>query len=188
MTKSELNNRYFDWLYGIVCGSQSLHSYRKLCMHLHGTDFAYTLEMDGNRADDGIELRYKFGKENDIEPYIIASFLDERPCSILEMLAALSVRCEVHIMGDPSAGDHAEKWFGRMICNLGLDEMYDSRYNRGYVDNVLKRFINRTYERNGKGGLFVISDSSRDMRSADIWYQMMWYLDEILENERGFMK
>ena len=38
-------------------------SYRRLFYKLHDTEFAYTIPMDGNRAEDGIELRYRFGRE-----------------------------------------------------------------------------------------------------------------------------
>ena len=58
--------------------------------------------------------------------------------------------------------------------------MDDTKFDRGYVDSVLKRLVERRYERDGRGGLFTVSNSRRDMRSIDIWYQMCWYLDEIV--------
>lgn len=39
----------------------------KLLRHLHNIDFQYMLPMDGNRAEDGIDLRYRFGYEKEYE-------------------------------------------------------------------------------------------------------------------------
>jgi len=75
-------------------------SYQKLLRHLHNIDFQYMLPMDGNRAEDGIDLRYRFGYEKEYEGSTIASYLDNSPCSVLEMLIALAFRCEEHIMTD----------------------------------------------------------------------------------------
>ena len=58
--------------------------------------------------------------------------------------------------------------------------MSDSRYNEREVDRILDIFLNRTYEANGRGGLFTIEDCPYDLRAVDIWYQMMWYLNTIL--------
>ena len=66
MTRSELNNKYFKWMCQLVLDrrySKSL-SYRKLLQFLNRVDFSYTIPMDGNREDDGIDLRYRFGYEN----------------------------------------------------------------------------------------------------------------------------
>ena len=58
MTKSELNDPYFEWMYRLVVDDRySNKSYRRLFYKLHDTEFAYTIPMDGNRAEDGIELR-----------------------------------------------------------------------------------------------------------------------------------
>jgi hypothetical protein len=182
MTKDELNNEYFEWMYQLVCNEQYSRrlSYRKLLTHLHEIEFVYIIGMDGNRAEDGIDLRYRFGYERQYNSPMVATFLDDRPCSVLEMLVALARRCEESIMDDPDIGNRMGQWFWNMIVNLGLGHMNDSNFDENYVDLILSRFMNREYRRNGEGGLFTINHCKHDLRSAEIWYQMCWYLDEIL--------
>ena len=177
MSGHELNNEYFEWMSQFVSNA---NRYRALLQYLHSVDFTYTIPLDGNRAEDGVELRYRFGHEHGYDSPFIASYLDDSPCSILEMMVALAIRCEEHIMGDPEIGDRTGQWFWEMIENLGLASMRDDRFDETYVDDVIDRFLNREYERNGKGGLFVVSNCNRDLRSMEIWYQMCWYLDDIL--------
>ena len=43
--------------------------------------------------------------------------------------------------------------------------------------------MNREYDSDGKGGLFTVKQSKYDMRTVEIWWQMNWYLDSILEQE-----
>ena len=186
MTRDELNNEYFDWMYQLVCNEKYFKglSHRKLLSHLHNVDFTYTIAMDGNRAEDGIDLRYRFGYERGYAGPIIASYLDDRACSVLEMLVALTIRCEEHIMDDPDVGNRTGQWFWNMIVNLGLGRMNDIQFLKTYVDGVISKFLDRGYERNGAGGLFVLKHCNRDMRSIEIWYQMCWYLDEVLGSRR----
>jgi hypothetical protein len=92
------------------------------------------------------------------------------------MMVALALRCEEHITYDSDVGDQTGKWFWVMITNLGLDSMTDSMFDRPYTDEVLDRFLDRKYKRNGEGGLFMIEHCERDLRSIDIWYQLHWYL------------
>ncbi|MCB7359588.1 hypothetical protein [Flavonifractor plautii] len=181
MTPNELIDRYFDWMYQLVVDDRySKQSYRKLFFKLHGTEFTYTIPMDGNRAEDGIDLRYRFGRENHYSDSMIASYLDNTPCSILEMMIALSLRCEEHIMDNPDAGNRTGQWFWNMLVSLGLGSMDDTEFDRDYVDMVLKRFLARDYQRNGRGGLFTVYDPRQDMRSMEIWYQLNCYLREII--------
>lgn len=51
---------------------------------------------------------------------MIASYLDNRPCSVLEMIIALAIRLEEHIMDDPDIGNRTGQWFWDMIVSLGL--------------------------------------------------------------------
>jgi len=166
-------------MYQLVVDNRYSKSYRKLFARLHDTEFTYTIPMDGNRAEDGIDLRYRFGREHDYSDAMVDSFLDDRPCSILEMMIALSIRCEEHIMDDPDIGNRTGQWFWSMLVSLGLGSMDDRKFDRHRVDIILERFLDREYGRNGEGGLFTVNNG-RDMRRTEIWYQMNYYLSEII--------
>lgn len=182
MTNDKLSNEYFNWMYQLVCDDKRFRkvSYHKLFRHLHDREFTYLIGMDGNRAADGVDLRYRFAYEHKYDYPMIARYLDNRPCSVLEMMIALAIRCEEHIMEDPDIGNRVSEWFWNMVGSLGLRSMSDSRYTRRHVDEILDTFLNREYEYDGRGGLFTIENTDRDLRSAEIWYQMQWYLNEIL--------
>ncbi len=179
MIRDDVNNTYFEWLCDAVCKDRysDAISYRKLFMHLHKTAFTYSIARDENRAEDGLDLRYRFSLEYDIvrdaDKYI------DGPCSVLEMMVALAIRCEENIMDDPGVGNRTRQWFWKMIANLGLGDMNDDIYDKKFVERTLQRFLNREYEPNGKGGLFIIRDCDYDLRTVEIWYQLCWYLDSI---------
>ena len=78
--------------------------YKILLCQLHGIIFYNLIDMDADRAEDGINLRYRFGYENGYESAMIASCLDNRPCSVLEMMVALAIKIEEQIMDDPDNG------------------------------------------------------------------------------------
>lgn len=182
---SLISKDYFDWMYKLVYGDKKYNSlsYYKLLYALHDTEFTFLISKDANRASDGIDLRYQFGYECGYSDDYIAKNLDISPCSVLEMMIALSINGEQHIMDDPKYGDRTGQWFWNMIVSLGLSNMDDRNFDDLYFRKVMQRFLNREYERNGKGGLFTIHDNSLDMRSAEIWYQFMWYLDELFLEE-----
>lgn len=172
MTRNTLNEEYFDWLCELVqIAKRSPH--RALLYFLHGIDFTYTLEMDGNRYDDGVDLRYRFGYERNINGIFITNYLDNRPCSVLEMMVALSVRLEEHIMDDPAIGNRTGEWFRSMLKSLGLDGAFD----QDHAEKIVQDFLDRKYARDGKGGLFTIPGTKEDLRKVEIWYQACWYLD-----------
>lgn len=175
-------NEYFAWLCRVVCGDRYSKriSYKKLLAHLHDIEFTYLIRADRNRAEDGVDLRHRFTVVNGYEDsyHAIMDALDG-PCSVLEMMVALSIRCEETIMDDPDIGDRTGQWFWGMIVNLGLGAMNDSRFNSLLVDEAVSRFLNRDYEPDGRGGLFRIRNCDTDLRSVEIWYQLCWYLDSI---------
>ena len=182
MTKNEMKKRYFDWMCRLVCDDKRVKklSYRKLLSYLNTIDFVYILPMDGNRAEDGVDLRYRFGYDRGIDHAVIASYLDDHGPSVLEMMVALSVRCEESIMDNPEYGNRTSQWFWNMIDNLGLNHMTDNNLDEDYVDYRIDIFLNRKYDYNGSGGLFTVKEPYSDMRTVEIWYQMCWYLNEIL--------
>lgn len=178
-----LNNEYFEWLYGLVCDTRRPKSlsYRKLLMHLHNTEFRYVIQRDRNRASDGIDLRYRFAleREHKYPTDQVMNILDG-PCSVLEMMIALAIRCEETIMDDASIGDRTSQWFWGMVNNLGLGAMLDNRFERGEFDRIVNRFLDREYSPDGRGGLFRLRNCDRDLRTVEIWYQLCWYLDSIV--------
>ena len=180
MTRDDVINEYFDWMYDLVCGCKRV-SFRKLLSYLNDVDFIYIIPMDGNRAEDGINLRYRFGQECEYDDFIIAAYLDDKPCSVLEMMIALAIRLEEQFMYDPEIGDRTSQWFWEMIENLGLYEMNDSRFDLDTVERIVDIFLNREYGRNGEGGLFKIEHSANDLRNVEIWYQLCEYLDSVLD-------
>lgn len=180
MRQDQLINEYFEWLCDFIYDRK--HSKcRRLLNHLFDREFDYIITNDGDRAEDGISLRYRFGHERDIDQRMIASFLDDKPCTIFEMMVALAIRCEDGIMCNPDIGDRTSQWFWSMVHSLGLSVMSDRNFDVDEVDYVLDIFLNRDYQPNGQGGLFTVQRPKRDLRSVEIWYQMHWYLDEFPE-------
>ena len=177
--KDRINDDYFEWLCEVVDSKRfSKHvSYRKLLMHLHNIEFTWFIPYDDNRADDGIMLRRKYAlarHDEELSDYISG------PCSVLEMMAALAIRCEESIMDDTLFGNRTGQWFWGMIHNLGLSPMNDSNFDAEFVDDVIARFLNREYEPDGKGGLFTIKNCDHDLRTVEIWRQLSWYLGSIM--------
>lgn len=180
----DFNSSYFEWLCSLVKDSKPdrRRSYKKLMVYLYHTEFVYIMMMDGNRHEDGINLRYRFGYENGIPDPVIASCLDNSPCSVLEMMVALALRCEEHIMQDPEIGLMSGKWFWNMVTNLGLIEMSDTNFDDEVVNSIVWRFLNRGYESDGAGSLVHIRNCPVDLRNVEIWYQMMMYLYDYTKN------
>lgn len=181
MTHELLENKYFKWMCDVVSDDKHSRrsSYERLLRYLHSREFTYIIDMDGNRVEDGIDLRYRFAYDCNYNQALIASYLDIKPCSILEMMVALSNRCEENIMDDPDIGNRTGQWFWGMIDNLGLGDMDDERFNARLAKVIIDRFLNREYDSDGKGGLFTVKNCRYDMRGVEIWYQMNWYLNEI---------
>lgn len=177
---TDIRDEYFEWLISKVVGSLNSRttSFNKLFYQLHDTPFRYIILRDENRAKDGIDLRYRFVWENQY-PAEVEYELDA-PCSVLEMMVALAIRCEESIMSDPDMGDRTHQWFRNMLVNLGLGSMSDDRFNRVYVEMVINRFLDRQYEADGRGGLFTVRHSDCDLREVEIAYQLYWYLDELV--------
>lgn len=183
MTQHGIINDYFEWLHDIVCRDRYSDkiSYRKLLMYLHDTEFRYLILRDENWAEEGAYLRYRFGyDQNCVEE--AERYLDG-PCSVLEMMIALALHCEEHIMDNSRFGNRTGQWFWKMVVNLGLGSMTDNRFDKQYVADTVTRFLDREYDPDGRGGLFTVKNCDRDLRTVEIFYQMCWYLNTIEDFE-----
>ena len=176
--EEQIKSEYFEWMYNLMCGDRFAKSitYRQLFETLHETEFVYFVPHDENRAEDGIALRYRFCFFHNCEN--LQHYLNG-PCTVLEMMVALAIRCEERIMSDPERGDRTSQWFWEMINSLGLGAMTDYNFNEQFVNRTISKFLNREYAPNGKGGLFTIRRWDRDARTAEIWHQLMAYLNTL---------
>lgn len=177
--EEQIKDEYFKWLYERVCKGRahSNASYTKLFIFLHQVEFTFDILRDENRAEDGIYLRYRFAIENNYDDTRAVENILDGPCSVLEMLVALAIRCEETIMDDSRYGDRTGQWFWSMMSNLGISHMYDERFNEELAKERVYRFLDRQYEPDGKGGLFYIPMCEDDLRNVEIWSQLCWYLD-----------
>lgn len=173
-----LEEAYFEWLYGQVASVRNRNperSFWKLFQKLHRTEFTWYVPNDDNRVEDGKELRLIFLNSTRYrldDPHGL--FLD-LGCSVLEMLIALAK----HIAFETDRP--VSEWFWRLLRNLEIDAYSDLTYEISIeeeVEEVLDRLVNRTYSRDGRGGLFPLSRPRGDQRTIELWYQMSSYLLE----------
>lgn len=174
----DVREQYFYWMYDMVFTKRT-PSYIRLLRYLDSREFIYKVRLDGNRAGDGLYLRYRFKQDQnlrsaDVDRYLVGE------CSVLEMMVALCLRIEEDIMDDPVKGNRIHEWFYIMLKNLGLLDMDDLYFDEKYASKVVTRFLNRDYEPDGAGGLFRVKNCPYDLRDVEIWYQMCWYFDSIL--------
>ncbi len=178
----ELRTEYFHWLVSItgIAPDNSESSYHLLLKKLHERDFYSIVPNDDNRGEDGKKLRKEFADEAN---YHVDTILDmlESPCSMLEMMIALSIRCQ-EIMSDLDDNFTVSKWFWEMISNVGLIEMDDDHYvDMGGSDEfrkIIDIILDRKYDKNGNGGLFPLKYPGKNQRKQELVYQMNAYLME----------
>ena len=170
VTQFELN--YYTWLTSLV----GMQHHTKLLQELYLTPFIWKLPMDQNRADDGLELRYRYGYSIGMSKEDRDHLMQIRPCSVLEVMAALALRCEEEYMhsGDDTT---TQRWFYHMIASLGLIGMNDVKFDTAYVQEKLNKMMERDFLPNGLGSLFFIPNYTEDLRNVDMWYQMLAFLN-----------
>lgn len=166
--------QYLIWRGGL----EKFTRYGNLFAILHNIKFTYIIDRDENRADAGIELRddYEIPDEYRKMRRIVDCFYD-RPCSVLEMLIALSIRVDDEFIGDP-AEEHPDVFFMEMIKNLGLDKIISNRYREDDVIKIVDRWLDRKFDSDGRGSPFPVKYSHRDQRCVEIWDQMNAYISE----------
>lgn len=176
MTK--MSNRYFIWLIRKI-GAPT--GFNRLFRFLDSVDFTYRIEMDGNRYEDGIELRYQFARENSIDYREISATVDVKPCSVFEMMCALALRIEHDIMAEPDGEDRTWTWFEAMLENSGLINEEDYEFDEERATEIVQVILQREYGFDGSGGgLFYLPDPPKDLRNTEIWYQAMWWLGDYI--------
>lgn len=175
-----LEEEYFQWLCSLISLSPN-EQFSKLTRILFNTPFYAIIEMDENRIKDGLYLRYDFSFHTPCRYEEIDYILQDKKCSVFEMMVALCERIEDGIMSNTKYGNRTGYWFREMLKSLGLYDMRDNNFDEEFVRDCLIRFVSRCYDDDGSGGLFTIEDSPLDLRDVEIWKQMCLYLDHIKE-------
>lgn len=181
-----IRQEYYKWLCRFIFTSRR-RNYKRLIKYLHGVEFTYFIPFDENRYEDGLALRKRFAYDNDYDEDHIVNVMGDDPCSVLEMMIALAIRCEEHIMEDIEYGDRTGQWFWSMIDNAGFGSLTDLYFNTGEAEQIVDRVLNRTYSPCGEGGLFHVKHNCReDLRTVELWYQLNWYLDDYFIERRYY--
>lgn len=130
-----MNVNYYDFLMNLVGASPDTYLFK----YLYKVNYIWTIPLDKNRAQDGIDLRCLYANlyHLSIDEYNV--IFGEEPCSVLEMLVAFAIRIENDFMAS-AEGDRTSVWFEMMIGNLfGVDDL---KNNRGKIDHALLAFFN----------------------------------------------
>ncbi|QAU06764.1 hypothetical protein HWC06_gp58 [Gordonia phage Duffington] len=180
MTGKPLDELYFEWLYSQVArvsDRNPARSYWCLLNFLYRTEFVWFVANDDNRMEDGRDLRREFIEEYDLdEP---DSDWLTIGCSMLEMCIGLSRRLSFE---DEVEEDTTVAWFWHLMANIGLraftDQELRTEEKEAYVVHILEEVIWRTYQSNGRGGLFPLRNPHEDQRQVELWYQLSSYLME----------
>ena len=170
---------YFEWLCNLVGVIQDKKSYWFLFGKLYAKEFYGTVPNDNNRALAGQNLRTQFIDE--YMPFDDDTVSIDGPCRVLEMMVALAINCEVHVMMDPEKGDRTQLWFWIMINNLGFGDYSDTEFSyqiQADIDERLDIMLERRYDYDGLGGLFPLQNPTYDQTQVEIWYQLNQYLIE----------
>lgn len=165
---------YYQWLLQQIKTTPDI-PYSKLLGKLYTTKYGVKRDVDEPRVRKAAELRIAYGIERFMN---YPQTADIPEVSVLEVLVSLAVDVERTVMKDGDAGDRTDLWFWSMIHNLGLNLYTDDKYDVEAVDDILSRFVNHKYQRNGMGSIAYTTRSRGDFRQLDIWHQLNIWLTE----------
>jgi hypothetical protein len=173
---------YFEWLTAkIEIPESNPHTYNGLFRRLHEVEFVWHVSGDGNRVQDGRDLRTQFMNETRRRRSPDLDEIMHVGATVLEVVIALSIRTAF------TAGGVPEIWAWQLLENLNLHRAHDplTQMKANRVDEILEALIWRTYNRDGQGGFFPLSDDAdsiaMDQTKLEIWDQMNIYVNEIQE-------
>lgn len=167
---------YFEWLYSkIRVGGSPYDNHFSLLRAMNSTEFVYLVVGDDNRIGDAEDIRNEFirrhgGVSGDEDPRV----------SVFEVLIALALRMAT-LTELPE-----QYWFWKFVSNMGLEDQTDDDMSFQLVEDILSRFVWRTYNDFGHGGsIFPVARRSEKDRwpELELWRQMSLYLDETGLNE-----
>ena len=164
-----MKDEYYEYLLEVLrVDDEFKERYSLLLGYLYSKPFRYMIPIDENLYLKGLELRDRFP---DREPVIAK-------CSMLEMMAALSISCD-YLMKDPKSKLNPERWFYVMLDNMGLGAFNNNNFDAMVVDSIVDICLDRNFESNGEGSFFSvpIDFEHDDFRKLNIWSQFLTYIN-----------
>lgn len=158
---------YYEWLISQV-EIPNGKSYSHLFERMHNLEFVWTVPNDNNRVQDGLDLRNEFAGKKSLDLLLEGA-------TLLEILISLSRRVAFLAEGT------APQWAWRLLKNLRLHKSHDpfNKHKADRVDDILEAVVWRTYQPDGRGGFFPLSNPKEDQTKVEIWYQMGAYVIEL---------
>lgn len=186
MIYSPIEEHYIQWLCDLINvdpDNPHMHLLRRLYWRTFEPIF---IKRDENRAADGENLRIRFADEVGLDPYDRDNNLYNHPCSVLEMLIAMSIRCENQIMHNPDLGDRTFKWFWMMLDNMDISKYDSLEYTDDEIDAAVDQacdiLIYRDFKHDGSdGGIFVLPGTKENLRDVEFWYHMCWAMSDYIK-------
>lgn len=184
MEHNVLWENYGNWMLTLI-GFQK-RGYSNLMRQLHHIEFTWNILMDENRAMDGMKYRkeYLAGFGGNVTDFQV-DFMKKQPCSVLEMLIGLAIRCDCEYIGDPK-NPRPDLLFWEICCNLGLNAFKNRGFSNEKSEQLTEKVNNwllKNYRSNGEGSIFPVKNPAKDHRNIEIWSQMMEYLTEKLASK-----
>lgn len=144
--------------------------YGDLLAYLNTIEFHSPIMMDRNRMKDALYLRTIYEDDGGVR------FAPSDPGpSVLEFLVAMYDRTHETMGFDNGI-------FEMFLKNMGLDHCTTAWFDvhsdpEGYISTACDIMMDRRYRRDGKnGGLFVVRNPPVDMREAEWWWQMQYWI------------
>lgn len=164
------------------------NDYFLLCYNLFKRTYIPRLKDDNNRIGDALNLRSDFiewyqDEKNDIIPAEEYGNFEEEGANCLEVLLYLSLRLEEDLMYDYKEGDRTIEWFFEFINNLNLDDMTNDNFkvdSEDYISEALTKWIDGTYDADGRNGNIIITNRGGDLRNMSLWAQLQEFAKEYI--------
>ena len=159
--------------------------YQKLVHLLWNTPFEGKLiGFDENWIANGLFLRGYFERQTGKN----LGIFKDHSCTVMEVLIAISMRIEEYI-----GYESASETLWELLENLGLDKFRDKKsehpdtpdtfltlFDSKNVRKILDIWMQRKYDKNGKGGIFPLKNTKRDQKQVEMWSQLNEYYHEKL--------
>lgn len=161
--------------------------YSRLCALMQETEFIPVHERDENRCSDCRELRKDFaeayyGEEREETMDILDREFGENGTMMeLTLVMAEYIRYE---MADSQYEAGIGKWFRELLCNCGLDECVNGRFEKDEVGETMfartamDTVIFRKTGWDGEGGFFPLMYPQYDQRASEMIIQANNYIEE----------